>query len=60
MDGRDNHNNMLLQENRQDNAEKNSEPEPLTIRDSPNNKTKESCREKSESVSECGNKGKVK
>jgi hypothetical protein len=51
---------MLLQENRQDNAEKNSEPEPLTIRDSPNIKTKESCREKSESVNECGNKGKVK
>ncbi|CAJ2630808.1 unnamed protein product [Trifolium pratense] len=58
MDGRDNHNNMLLQENRQGNAEKNSEPEPLTIRDSPNNTTKERCREKSESVSECANKGK--
>ncbi|GAU17979.1 hypothetical protein TSUD_50880 [Trifolium subterraneum] len=54
MDGRDNHN--ILQENRQGNAEKNSKPEPLTVRDSPNNKTKESCRE---SVSECANKGKA-
>lgn len=52
---------MQLQENkRQGNVQKISETELLTISDSANNKTKESCYGKSESVSKCANKGKEK
>jgi len=50
----------LQENNRQGNVQKISETEPLTISDSANNKAKESCFDKSESVSECTNKGKVK
>lgn len=61
MDERDNCNNFEfeLQDNRDGNGEKMSETEPLTIRDSANDKTKESCLEYSESVNDCANNGKV-
>lgn len=50
MDGRDDRDKLLLQENRQD-KEKISDTEHFT---------KESCHEKYESQIECANKGKVK
>ncbi|XP_058755358.1 uncharacterized protein LOC131628546 isoform X1 [Vicia villosa] len=50
VDGRDDRDKLLLQENRQDNAEKISDTEHLT---------KESCHEKYESQIECANKGKA-
>lgn len=60
MDERDKHNNLQLQDDIEGNVEKFFETEPLTIRDSANDKIKKSCLEYSESVSNCANNGKVK
>ncbi|KAL5140196.1 hypothetical protein HKD37_10G029923 [Glycine soja] len=59
MDERENYKNLPVQDKRECNMEKISETEPLAMRDSANDKTKEPHPEYSESVNDCANNGQV-
>ncbi|XP_020212478.1 uncharacterized protein LOC109797008 [Cajanus cajan] len=59
MDERENQKNIPVKDRREGNVEKISESEPLVMRDSVNDKTKEPRPEYSESVNDCGNNEKV-
>ncbi|CAL0320825.1 unnamed protein product [Lupinus luteus] len=58
MDERENHKNLQLQENRESSVERISENQPSIIRDSTNNRMKESWPEYSEAMNSCANNGK--